>query len=86
MILAIDMKSRQTIASFYIQQNDAYRYLKTTQLTGYVTVGDSTDYRSNQFCSRVSDTGFYTCSKPLQGRYLAYFIEQSVPNLDLVVL
>ena len=43
---------------------------------GFVTVGDSTEYRNNAKCAVVDGQGYYSCSTPLQGRYIAYYSTQ----------
>ena len=50
-------------------------------LSGYFTVGDSTNYVSNTKCADVSGMGYYSCSSSLRGRYLA-FISTAIAGSD----
>ena len=56
----------------------SYMSLSTTYggygvtITGYFTVGDSTDYASNTKCADVSGMGYYSCDQSLRGRYLTF--------------
>ena len=47
-------------------------FVKGQFLDGYITIGDSVDYLTNSRCSDVYDSGYYTCTQPLHGRYIAY--------------
>ena len=50
-------------------------------ITGYITVGDSTDLTSNSKCADVAGIGYYTCASSLRGRYLT-FISSDIPSSD----
>ena len=72
-----DMLSPQLVASFHIFAGEGLKDMKDEYTQGYVTVGDSTDYQSNERCNDVNGQGYYNCDEPLIGRYITYFSTQN---------
>ena len=68
------LNSSQTIASVLFLTGD-YSYISMINaiVTGTIYIGDSTDYQSNEVCANVSDQGYYTCTKPISGKYIAFY-------------
>ena len=35
-------------------------------------IGDSTDYKSNEKCADIAADGYFTCTTPLNGKYVTF--------------
>ena len=86
--IVIDMQKSQTIASVFlfapgfislpfISFSAGGGYGVT--ITGYITIGDSTEFSSNAKCADIAGIGYYTCASSLRGRYLT-FISSEITN------
>ena len=71
----VDLGSSKKIASFYLLNpvfNDA-EAAYTPLSEGKITVGDDPDVLSNPTCvSGITGSGYYSCTEPLEGRYISY--------------
>ena len=70
----IELSSKQTVGSFYIAAPSVERYRDGYRLEGFVSVVDqiSDAYDEAFKCSDIFDNGYYSCSEPLHGKYVAY--------------
>ena len=78
------MSEPQTIASIFFMQGDFFNYYhsRTMLSTGSVYIGDSTNYESNEKCADISGDGYYTCARPINGKYVSFHANaESLDNL-----
>ena len=74
LVFGFSMSEPQTIASVFFFQGDYFNYysFRTIQSTGSVYIGDSTNYESNEKCADISGDGYYTCARPINGKYVTF--------------
>lgn len=65
------MHSTQTVSSLFLMAPPLAKYEGMETLIGYVTVGE--EVTGGTTCAEIYDSGFYTCSEPLNGRYITFY-------------